>query len=146
PFEYWKGAELAGAEVTVPAGGRRSEAEERRALLLASLWGNQADLGFLFGATGPLDAPGGLVADAGPRRWAARETGGPHHVGIVTDNAGRELLADLVLVDHLLRTGLAGAVTLHLKPRPYYVSDATTADLVACLRRLAAAGEEAAAV
>ncbi|MEV0611489.1 ARMT1-like domain-containing protein [Polymorphospora rubra] len=56
---------------------------------------------------------------------------------LVADNAGRELLADLVLVDHLLAAGLAERVTLHVKPYPYYVSDATTADVVGCLRRLA---------
>ncbi|GLY84189.1 damage-control phosphatase ARMT1 family protein [Actinoallomurus iriomotensis] len=140
PFEYWKAAELRDATVAVPA------AEERQALLLASLWGNQADLGFLFGAAGDLDASGGLVADDGALVWSALDAGGPHHVGVVADNAGRELLADLLLIDHLLRTGLAVTVTLHLKPHPYYVSDATTADLVACLRRLAAADGEAAAV
>jgi hypothetical protein len=62
---------------------------------------------------------------------------------VVTDNAGRELLSDLVFIDHLLDTGLTGRVVLHLKPRPYYVSDAVTADLVACVRRLAAAGSAA---
>ncbi|MFB9838392.1 damage-control phosphatase ARMT1 family protein [Actinoallomurus acaciae] len=140
PFEYWKSAELRDATVAVPAAG------ERQALLPASLWGNQADLGFLFGAAGGPDASGGLVADDGALVWSALDAGGPNHVGVVADNAGRELLADLLLIDHLLRTGLAATVTLHLKPHPYYVSDATTADLVACLRRLAAADGEAAAV
>jgi hypothetical protein len=57
---------------------------------------------------------------------------------VVTDNAGRELLADPVLIDHLLEHRHADSVSLHVKPFPYYVSDATTADLVACLRRLSA--------
>ena len=138
PFAYWKDAELADAEIAgVP--------DDRATLLAASLWGNQADLGFLFGAAGGLSS-GGLVADRSAELWAALEADGPGHVGVVADNAGRELLADLVLIDHLLRTGAAATVTLHLKPRPYYVSDATTADLVACLRRLADSGDEAAAV
>src|SRR5204862_360828 len=54
---------------------------------------------------------------------------------VLADNAGRELLAALVLTDHLL--GAGKTVVLHVKPHPHFVSDATTADLVACLRRLA---------
>ena len=65
---------------------------------------------------------------------------------MVADNAGRELLADLALIDHLLATGLAATVTLHLKPAPYYVSDALVSDVAACLRRLRAVGEHPAAV
>jgi hypothetical protein len=67
-------------------------------------------------------------------------------VHFVADNAGRELLSDLVLIDHLLATGLTPALTLHVKPRPYYISDATTADVMAGLRRLAAAGGESARI
>jgi hypothetical protein len=58
---------------------------------------------------------------------------------LVADNAGRELLSDLVLIDHLLSGGHADTATLHIKPHPYYISDATTADLIACLCRLACA-------
>jgi hypothetical protein len=148
PFEHWKTAELHGTGVDADLAALTTT-EERQALLSASLWGNQADLGFLFGATGRPDASGGgdrLVADEAALLWGALEAGRPNHVGVVTDNAGRELLADLLLVDHLLETGLAAAVTLHLKPRPYYVSDATTADLIACLRRLAASDGRAADV
>ena len=62
-------------------------------------------------------------------------------VAWVCDNAGRELVADLLLVDRLLADGLAATVTLHLKPRPYFVSDATVRDLADCL--LALGGEPA---
>jgi hypothetical protein len=65
---------------------------------------------------------------------------------MVADNAGRELLADLVLIDHLLQHELASVVSLHVKPWPYYVSDATAADVAACLRRLARTPGSAAAV
>ena len=68
------------------------------------------------------------------------------NVVVVTDNAGRELLADLVLIDHLLQHRQADSVSLHVKPFPYYVSDATTADVVACLRRLAATRGSAAEI
>ena len=62
---------------------------------------------------------------------------------VVADNAGRELLADLLLIDHLLTSYTVEQVVLHLKPAPYYVSDATPADWSACLRTLATAGADA---
>jgi hypothetical protein len=141
PFEYLKTAELSDPAVE-PAlaaldGLQRLPArEQERAKLLASLWGNRADLGFLIGASPAPggQAPAGLVIDQSADLRAA--LGPDAAVVLVTDNAGRELLADLVLVDHLLRRGRASAVTMHVKPYPYYVSDAVTADVLACLRRL----------
>jgi hypothetical protein len=110
-------------------------------LLLASLWGNQADLGFQIGAA--IGPAAHLVVDDTAEALSALT--GAARVGLVADNAGKELLADLGLVDHLL--GDSGTeVTLYLKPHPYYVSDATTADLVKCLRALTAAGGPAAAI
>ena len=47
-------------------------------------------------------------------RWLDAET-----------QVGRNLPADLVLADHLMSHGLASNVSLHVKPVPYYVSDAT---------------------
>jgi hypothetical protein len=142
PFEYLKTAELSDPAlepglVALDAVERLPADEQRQAKLLASLWGNRADLGFRIGASpGQADPPAArLVADDSDALWAALRPGAT--VVLVTDNAGRELLADLILVDHLLREGLAGAVTLHVKPCPYYVSDAVTADVVTCLRRLA---------
>ncbi len=63
-------------------------------------------------------------------------------VAVICDNSGRELIADLLLADELLtgdpqtRTALAASVELHVKPVPYYISDATAADVGKCLRRL----------
>jgi uncharacterized protein with ATP-grasp and redox domains len=67
-------------------------------------------------------------------------------VHLIADNSGRELLPDLILIDHLLGAGLATGVVLHVKPHPYYVSDATAADVLAALTRLRAAPGRAAAV
>ncbi|MEV6315687.1 damage-control phosphatase ARMT1 family protein [Streptomyces sp. NPDC051776] len=113
------------------------------ALLRAALWGNRADLGFLItaGDAGRTDGGSPLVADDPETLHAllspsARQGG---RIVIVADNAGRELIPDLVLVDHLLTSGRAATVTLHIKPQPYYVSDATAADVLASLRRMAAA-------
>ncbi|GAA0916141.1 damage-control phosphatase ARMT1 family protein [Virgisporangium aurantiacum] len=108
--------------------------------LIASLWGNQADLGFQLGiAVGPAAH---LVAD--DTDDALSVLTGAARVGLVADNAGKELLADLGLIDFLLGPGGVGAVTLYLKPHPYYASAATTTDLVKCLRALAGAGGRAA--
>lgn len=117
------------------------------AALSASLWGNRADLGFRLSdpSAASRDRVDDLVADDSPALWALLG-GEPGSVHLVADNAGRELTADLVLADRLLETGRAAVVVLHLKPSPYYVSDATTADLLAVLRRLAAAPGAAAAI
>jgi Damage-control phosphatase ARMT1-like domain len=117
---------------------QRLPAEEQgTAKLLASLWGNRADLGFRIGQTPEARERGSarLVADDSADLW--RDLGPKASVVIVADNAGRELLADLVLIDHLLCRGLASTISLHIKPWPYYVSDATAADVAACLHRLA---------
>lgn len=149
PFEYLKTAELSNAETQADLAaldhvGGISADEEWQAKLHASLWGNQADLVFRIDSTEPSDTGQnhGLVADDSMLLRTALDAGNESKVSIVADNAGRELLADLVLIDLLLKTNKAAEVTLHLKPHPYYVSDATTSDTLACLRRLAANSDE----
>ena len=112
------------------------------------MWGNRADLGFRIsaGAQGLGERVTGLVADDPAALWEILDAGRPGRVCLVADNAGPELLPDLVLAEHLLRTGRAASVVLHLKPHPYYVSDATTADVLACLDRMTAAAGHGAAV
>ncbi|MEY9856588.1 hypothetical protein ABH935_002192 [Catenulispora sp. GAS73] len=119
-------------------------ASQRRALLEAALWGNRADLGFRITAS-PEGPATELVADDSARIWSLLDASPAPTVHLITDNAGRELLADLILVDHLLTTGAATRVVLHVKPQPYYVSDATGSDAVAVLRRIIAAPGTAAA-
>src|SRR6266571_2356896 len=105
--------------------------EQGAAKLLASLWGNRADLGFRIGRSPQSREQGSarLVADDSADLWAA--LGPDARVVVAADNAGRELLGDLVLIDHLLQHGHASAIMLHVKPCPYYVSDATTSDVLA---------------
>jgi hypothetical protein len=114
--------------------------------LLAALWGNRADLGFRIQTARDLAAAADdhVIHDDSADLWKHLSTEAA--VIVVADNAGRELITDLLLMDHLLEQDLAGSISLHLKPRPYYVSDATTGDLVSCLRRLTDAGGAAAAV
>jgi len=101
PFEDLKAAELAdpGLEPDLAALDdlQRLPADERGAAkLLASLWGNRADLGFRIGRSPESREQGSsrLVADDSADFWAA--LGPDASVVIVADNAGRELLADLV--------------------------------------------------
>jgi hypothetical protein len=148
-FAPFKDAELDGpgfAADLAALDGLPGLAPENReqALLAAAVWGNQADLGFTMvaGAGGP-EASGTLVADESDRLWSLLDGG---TVVVVTDNSAREVLADLALVDGLLASGRAAEVELLVKPRPYYVSDATAQDVLSCLRRMTAAPGEAARI
>ncbi|MEV6750836.1 damage-control phosphatase ARMT1 family protein [Streptomyces sp. NPDC051214] len=151
PFRPFKQAELhtGEADEELAALDRlapRPLDEQRQALLLGSLWGNRADLGFAVGGGGPGSADSRLVADDSGLLWSLLPEGGAATLCLVADNAGRELLPDLILVDHLLRHRRAERVVLHVKPYPYYVSDAMTADVIDCLRRLTGARGAAAEV
>jgi hypothetical protein len=156
PFGPLKQAELDGAVVDEELAALDETAalpadERGEALLLSSLWGNRVDLSFNVTVTGERERAAHLVVDdsallwsllhdaASGRKGAPASNGVPGRICLVADNAGRELLPDLVLADHLLTEGLASEVALHVKPYPYFVSDATPADVVAGLRRLAAA-------
>lgn len=48
---------------------------------------------------------------------------------LIADNAGPELLADLVLVDRILSVHPSAAVIVHCKPWPMFVSDALVEDV-----------------
>ncbi|MEU0302427.1 damage-control phosphatase ARMT1 family protein [Streptomyces sp. NPDC006175] len=153
PFASFKRAELLGSTVeeelrSLDDLAGASAAERAAALLQASLWGNRADLGFRAATGGstpggstpgestPGEADPALVADDSALLWSLLPAGSPAIVAVIADNTGRELIPDLVLIDHLLEHGHADRVVLHVKPAPYFVSDAMTADVVDCLRRL----------
>ncbi|XMN04773.1 damage-control phosphatase ARMT1 family protein [Streptomyces griseobrunneus] len=153
PFAPFKRAELHGEAVeeelrALDALASVPPDERAAALLHASLWGNRADLGFRVSAREPAhgDAASALVADDSTVLWQLLPVEGSSTVAVVADNAGRELTPDLILIDHLLEQRHAEQVVLHLKPYPYYVSDAMTADVVDCLRRLTEAPGEASAI
>lgn len=147
PFSPFKRAELMGAAVdaelaTLDDLPGLPASRQDSALLHASLWGNRADLGFQLstGLSGMGERVPGLVADDSAAFWKLLEDNRPGgKVCLVADNAGPELLPDLALVDHMLTTGRASSVSLHIKPHPYFVSDATTSDVVDCLARMCAA-------
>lgn len=121
-----------------------------RRLLLAALWGNQVDLS-LWAADAEVkpdhtdDAArwAHVLVDDGTavtdRLYALDQM----RLHILVDNAGPELLADLMLADYLLTCGKAGQVHLHLKLFPTFVSDATPDDVTGTLSRLCAEPTEA---
>lgn len=155
PFRPFKRAELDGPGTEEELAALDALAEQPRearaaALLHGSLWGNRADLGFRLSVEsghGTGAAAGGtgdarLVADDSEALWSLLPVG---TLCLVADNAGRELVPDLLLLDHLLRHGEAERAVLHVKPHPYYVSDATTADVLDAIERLHRAPGEAGA-
>ncbi len=114
-------------------------------LVHASLWGNRTDLSYMVAAhldatAAPHQEQDNLLVDdsrAVLLHLVGREGG---KVALIADNAGTELLMDVALVDFLLRTDVASEVHLHLKPQPFYVSDAMIRDLVEGLDALTDAG------
>ncbi|MGW3338078.1 damage-control phosphatase ARMT1 family protein [Streptomyces sp. NPDC001009] len=146
PFRPSKAGELHSAatddELSALDELKNRPAEDRdRALLSGSLWGNRADLSFRLSSEGGQDrepAPG-LVADDSDLFWSLLPPAGTGTLCLVADNAGRELVPDLLLIAALLTGRRVGRVVLHVKPDPYYVSDATTADVIDALNRLRSA-------
>jgi uncharacterized protein with ATP-grasp and redox domains len=146
PYQLQKHTGLAlstdaiGALASAPA---VPQSERLTATLHGSLWGNQADLSLW-----PAEQ-GGRPDKAAPHAerllvddsvalatYLLALAGQGAQIDLVLDNAGFELLCDLVLVDVLL--GLELRVVLHAKPYPTYVSDVTEPDLAATIAWLLA--------
>ncbi|MGH6656625.1 MAG: ARMT1-like domain-containing protein, partial [Actinocrinis sp.] len=141
PYEPMKSAELADPQLEAGFAwyaGLAELAPDRRfaALVEAAVLGNRADL--VFKVTEVVDGYTSVnppLADD-TTLIHRRLTGHGAPVAFLCDNAGRELISDLLLADELLATNAAASVELHVKPVPYYISDATAADVGKCLRRL----------
>jgi uncharacterized protein with ATP-grasp and redox domains len=147
PFEPFKRREL-----TQPGGGLEAAGElapllaERdgprgppvRELLLASLWGNRMDLSMHSLAReyrGDFRRGHELLVDHSlptvDRLLAAGR------VDVILDNAGPELVCDLLLAARLLAAEGPLRVVLHAKRSPFYVSDARPVDVRNTIRALA---------
>jgi uncharacterized protein with ATP-grasp and redox domains len=111
--------------------------------LQISLWGNATDLSLLTSFSiedlqsrqskeSRVAAKGNVVVDDTDRvwdlLWASRQRRAGR-VDIVLDNAGFELLTDLVLAAYLLKAGFAKQIVLHGKRMPWFVSDVGVQDL-----------------
>lgn len=111
-------------------------------LLHSALWGNRADLSNL---TVKEQALAGLAArdekhlllidhSAQVHRLLAA---GAQRVDFINDNVGLDSLFDLALADFLLAHGWAQQVVMHLKDRPFFVSDALPQDIKIVLASMA---------
>jgi hypothetical protein len=110
-------------------------------LVHASLWGNRSDLSHEVAAqlgrpTGASEERANLLVDDTLVLWDFLQTRRCRRLAILADNAGTELLMDLLLVDFLLDQELASEMHLHLKPCPFFVSDAMFPDVFAGLEAL----------
>jgi uncharacterized protein with ATP-grasp and redox domains len=104
-------------------------------LLALDLWGNQADLSMWpEGKTGHANQPDRstftLVDDTNDVIAFVRSNGGVNaQIDILIDNAGFELVVDLLTVLFFLEKNIAGRVKLHAKAHPTFVSDAMIGDV-----------------
>ena len=138
--------------------------------ILTSLWGNKMDLSLWpaasagqqisFGAA--LDANAPFILDDHSDKVVAHLAaaasgiggggggggGGERRADIVVDNAGYELVSDMILGHSLLSVGAVDKVVFHTKAHPTFVSDATTQDCtetIGFLRDQRASGRSATA-
>lgn len=107
----------------------------------AAIWGNQVDLSLWpaeDGGAAKMDWQDDrlLIDDRQPAIQSLRDRR-PPPVDIVLDNAGSELVADLLVADLLLRSDLAARVRLHAKAYPIFVSDALVSDVEETIRTFA---------
>ena len=109
-------------------------AEKFEALLHSCLWGNRADLSNftvqeeISGGTAAATERHNILIDH-TDQIAALLADGVARVEFINDNAGQELLFDLLLADFFLTQGLAQTIVFHLKGQPFFVSDAMIADV-----------------
>lgn len=139
PFAAKKAAELAPEAAPGAAGalldGLPDDPQARfQGLLHASLWGNRSDLSYdvarrLGRPTGDPKEQANLLVDDTDRIWDLLRGKGCPRLAILADNAGTELLMDLALADYLLCQDLVEQVQLHVKPHPFFVSDAMVEDV-----------------
>jgi len=116
-------------------------------MLYLDLWGNQSDLSMWPAEEGEkpnhddldhakaflLEDRATDAADYLIKSCHDPRSLGDSRVDFIIDNAGFELISDLVFTDYLLTSGFATTVRFHLKPHPTYVSDAMVKDVLESL-------------
>ncbi|XP_077366773.1 damage-control phosphatase ARMT1 [Festucalex cinctus] len=126
-------------------------------LLQVCLWGNKCDLSISAGVDNsqkisPIDSLVALqmfiLVDDSDAVWSTlfsarqqRKAGkrSSSRMDFVLDNAGFELVTDLVLADFLMSSGLAQEIRFHGKSFPWFVSDVTAEDFHWTIRQTMAA-------
>ena len=113
-----------------------------------ALWGNQADLSLWSADDADQPANKGddpnaqILADDTDQLSPLFEQDPLTRIDIILDNAGIELVGDLLLVDYLFRTEMVSQVVLHCKAHPTFVSDAIIKDVQQTIRFLSKHGDE----
>ena len=113
-------------------------------MIQISLWGNATDLALLTSlSVDELNSRQGkavrdsnkenIVVNDTAQVWGLlsklRSLGSSRDIHIVLDNAGFELLTDLVFSGYLIESGYAKKIVLHGKRMPWFVSDVNLEDL-----------------
>lgn len=138
--------------VNKPGHAGRWDGELFETLLMADLWGNQADLSMW--PAGKKNKPDHhdlakaqvylLVDDAKACAAYLSSIDKPvARVDFLADNAGFELAGDLALADFLLTGGIAQVAFFHLKAHPTFVSDAMAKDVRQAIDFLAGSSSRA---
>jgi uncharacterized protein with ATP-grasp and redox domains len=115
-------------------------------LLVTNLWGNQADLSLW--PAGHADQPKHTDLAASQRHIVVNDTNTvvdylagqldqSPRIDFIVDNAGFELVSDLVLADFFLGNIPRSTVVLHVKFHPTFVSDAISQDVEQTIEFLA---------
>lgn len=120
-------ADLTGEMAAVVRDDALDPDEQLHRLLGGALWGNRIDLSYMATSahgTRQTNDDDLLVDDRQRAVTYLRDRRGLIH--LVVDNAGSELVMDLLLTDALLQRDFT--VMLHVKMHPTFVSDATTVD------------------
>ncbi|MEO6061787.1 MAG: damage-control phosphatase ARMT1 family protein [Thermoflexales bacterium] len=108
------------------------------AMLRACLAGNRADLSHAIAADAWRAGPSvgvEIVVDQTREAWRLIAAAGGR-IDVIVDNAGVELMRDLLLAAFLMERDPALRLTLHVKSHPMFVSDAVAADVDAAIARL----------
>lgn len=132
----------------VVAGNQAADEETQEAIfeemIQISLWGNATDLALLTSlSVEELNSRQGkavrdsnkenIVVNDTEQVWGLlsklRSLGFSRDIHIVLDNAGFELLTDLVFSGYLIESGYAKKIVLHGKRMPWFVSDVNLEDL-----------------
>ena len=143
PFGSQKRRELASDAMRQILGEEAADgSDEARfgSLLRACLAGNRADLSHAIAADAWRSGPSTgveIVVDETDAAWRLIAPSGGR-IDVIVDNAGIELMRDLLLAAFLLERDPALRMTLHVKSHPMFVSDAIAADVDAAMARLGA--------
>jgi len=114
-------------------------------VVLLDLWGNQADASLFtldaIGSAGKDSSDSKLISDSTGDVWEALnrdpKVQDKRKVVFFNDNTGLEIVSDLCLAYYLLKSNKVETVEFKVKPYPFFVSDATPADVKATIDYIA---------